>query len=239
MINFDIPQSAEYYVHRIGRTGRAGKTGTAITICSGRRQVFTLRDIARLTRSAISPLDIPTLAAIREKSMAGNMDLLEKTIQDGVEEAYVSMVNSLLAKGNSLPAIAAAALELAFGKAEREIVEIKPLRRGPSGGEGGYRRITISIGRSARCAPNHIVGAIAERTGLSGGEIGKIEIYDDRTVVGIPAGKLDMVLEAMQGLKILGRPTVTTEYRDPSSRAPRRNSRSKPGGGYRSRHGEH
>ncbi len=239
VINFDIPQSAEYYVHRIGRTGRAGKTGTAITICSGRRQVFTLRDIARLTRSAISPLDIPTLAAIREKSMAGNMDLLEKTIQDGVEEAYVSMVNSLLAKGNSLPAIAAAALELAFGKAEREIVEIKPLRRGPSGGEGGYRRITISIGRSARCAPNHIVGAIAERTGLSGGEIGKIEIYDDRTVVGIPAGKLDMVLEAMQGLKILGRPTVTTEYRDPSSRAPRRNSRSKPGGGYRSRHGEH
>ncbi len=54
VINYDIPQSAEYYVHRIGRTGRAGKTGTAITICSGKKQVYLLRNIARPPRLRLS-----------------------------------------------------------------------------------------------------------------------------------------------------------------------------------------
>lgn len=237
VINYDIPQSTEYYVHRIGRTGRAGKSGTAITICSGRRQVFTLRDIGRMVRSEIRPLNIPTLAEIRQKSLLGNLELVEKTIADGVGETYTTMIDGLLAKGANLTDIAAAALELAFGKAEKEIVEIKPAVRGvgrDAGREaaGGYRKIVISIGRSARCAPNHIVGAITEQTGISGGEIGKIEIYDDKTVVAVPADKLTSIVESMQGLKIMGRTTTTTAMEWKGGRAGGSGDRDRAEGGH-------
>ena len=65
VINFDVPQNSEHYVHRIGRTGRAGKEGCAITLFSGRRQYWQLRDIARETKSKIEAAPIPTVAEIR------------------------------------------------------------------------------------------------------------------------------------------------------------------------------
>lgn len=227
VINYDIPQSPEYYVHRIGRTGRAGKAGMAITICSGRRQVFTLRDIGRITRSDLKPLDIPTLSDIRSKSLEVNIEVVERLLADGVSEGYRDMVNALLERGHNLADIAAAALELGFGKQEREIVEIKAAPRrtpGVSTGDapGRFRKIAVSIGRDAHCAPNHLVGAITERTGLTGGEIGKIEIYDDRSIVAVPAEKLEQVVEAMQGCKICGQSTTTVAVELKTGDAPGR-----------------
>ena len=230
VINYDIPQNTEYYVHRIGRTGRAGKPGSAITICSGRRQVYTLRDIARAVKSDIRPIDIPTLDSIRQKSAALNQERVSSLIREGVSLHYQEMVNSLLAEGHPLPTIAAAALELCFGKPEKEIVEIKAAKRSTVGGSNGsYRKIVLSAGRSQRIAPNHIVGAIAERTGISGGEIGKIEIYDDRSLVGIPSDQAEEVLRAMQGCKICGKPVsafLLEERSRPSQR--KENGRAKP-----------
>lgn len=217
VINYDIPQSTEYYVHRIGRTGRAGRAGMAITICSGRRQVFTLRDIGRFTKSEIQPLDIPTLNDIRQKSLEANLDLVENILKAGADDRWRDMVNALIARGYSLEDVAAASLELHFGGQEKEIVEVKPASRGlrDSGDRssrdaaGRFRKIAISIGRDAHCAPNHLVGAITDRTGISGGEIGKIEIYDSRSIVAIPAEKLEQVVEAMQGCKICGQSVDT------------------------------
>ena len=246
VINYDIPQNTEYYVHRIGRTGRAGKSGAAITICSGRRQVFMLRDIARMAKSEIRPMEIPTLADIRQKDLTGNLETVKAAVAGGIGENYTAMLNDLLSQGIAMPDIAAAALELAFGKAEKEVAEIKPRMKGTRESAGQYRKISISIGRSAHCAPNHIVGAIAEQTGLSGGDIGKIEIFDDKTIVAIPADKLEMVVDSMQNLKICGHTTTTTAvewkengFRREDSFRPRmareRDSQNRKGNGYGSR----
>ena len=67
VVNYDIPQSADYYVHRIGRTGRAGKFGRAVTLCSGRRQAVWLRSIARMTRSEVTLSPLPTPGDIRRQ----------------------------------------------------------------------------------------------------------------------------------------------------------------------------
>ncbi len=214
VFNYDIPQNNEYYVHRIGRTGRAGKTGTAITICSGRRQVSVLQNIARSVKSKIEIIDIPNVDDILKKSAELQAEIIESSLSAKVADKYTDMVQELVDKGNDAQRIAEVALQLLFGKEDKKLVEVKSERKAKSYSSsdfgGGYQKICISIGRNHRVAPNHIVGAIAERTNLSGKDIGKIEIFDDVSFVGIPSKVADKVVEDMAGCKICGRPTKTT-----------------------------
>lgn len=211
VINFDIPQNTEYYVHRIGRTGRAGKSGNAITICSGRRQVYTMRDIARAVKSTINAADIPSLNDIQERSLNTNLATIEEALKCEVKKSYIDMVQKLIDAGNAPELIASAALQINFSAQECELNDIKSKNNRPStDNSGGYKKIIINIGRDSRCAPNHIVGAITEKTTLSGSDIGKIEIFDDKSIVGIPSAHFEDVLEAMVGCKICGKPTITT-----------------------------
>ncbi|MCR5295034.1 MAG: DEAD/DEAH box helicase [Lachnospiraceae bacterium] len=81
VFNYDIPQDDEYYVHRIGRTGRAGKSGTAYSLVVG-REVYKMRDIQRYCKTRIIPQAIPSLGDINEikseKILDKAVELLEK-----------------------------------------------------------------------------------------------------------------------------------------------------------------
>ena len=213
VINYDIPQNTEYYVHRIGRTGRAGKTGTAITICSGRRQVSVLQNIARSVRSKIKIIDIPSVDDIMEKSVQNQTTIIEDALRNKITSKYETMVQELIERGHSAEDIAAVALQLYLGKDDAKLKDIKTERKtsySNSNAGSGFQKICINIGRSCRVAPNHIVGAITERTNLSGSDIGKIEIFDDMCMVAVPAGVVNQVIEDMADCKICGRPTTTT-----------------------------
>ena len=262
VINYDIPQSTEYYVHRIGRTGRAGKLGNAITICSGRRQSFNMRDISREVKVDIQQIQIPSVKAINDKSAQANLDKMIELIQGGVKETGVEMVAKLVEAGLSIEDIAAAALSLTFFKEETALQDIRMDRmdrndrggdrgnfrsndrggdrgnfrsndrgnfrsndrehgergersshpRNSSGGydNSGFTQMVLTIGRSSRVAPNHVVGAVTERTSLNGRDIGKIEIYDETTIVSIPTDKCGSIMEEMIGCKICGKPVSAT-----------------------------
>lgn len=210
VFNYDIPQNNEYYVHRIGRTGRIGKEGNTITICSGRRQVMSLNDIARAVKSKITEIPVPTGNDIRTRLSEKNSEIVEKTITEQPDELYVNMVNSLLEKGYSLFDIAAAALQLNFNEKEIKIEDIKLERKqSRKGGSSDFSKIVLDIGRSSHVAPNHIVASITERSILHGSDIGKIEIYDDCSVVAIPSDTVQEVVDQMYGAKVCGRPVKT------------------------------
>ncbi len=228
VFNYDIPQNTEYYVHRIGRTGRAGKSGKAVTICSGRRQVGELMQIARMAKTEIRRMEIPRPEEIRFRKRLEAMAEMEDTV-GAVEEnsIYKEMASELADRGFDPLQIAAAAMQLHFGGREEDIPEIRqlPSSAGPdfrTTRRGGYQKITINIGRSSRVAPNHIVGAITGRTNLSGRDIGKIEIFDDETVVSIPENEVDSTIAAMTDCKITGRPTITKRYKNRESGGYRR-----------------
>ena len=226
VINYDVPGHDEYYVHRIGRTGRAGKEGTAITICSGRRQFYMIRDLARVAKSEIKEVPLPTVKEIREKQLAKQREALLETITEGVAQSYQDMVSELLEGGCDLQMIAAAALQTAFQKDELSLSDIVFERRTTNGGM--YRKLIISVGRRQKIAPNHVVSAVCERSGLSGKEIGKIEIYDDKTIVGVPAGSAEQVVHAMKGLKIHGAPATVRLSSEKPSASPRPGARRNP-----------
>lgn len=228
VFNYDIPQNTEYYVHRIGRTGRAGKSGKAVTVCSGRRQVGELMQIGRMAKTEIRRMEIPRPEEIRFRKRLEAMAEMEDAV-GAVEEnsIYKEMASELADRGFDPLQIAAAAMQLHFGGREEDIPEIRqlPSSTGPdfrTARRGGYQKITINIGRSSRVAPNHIVGAITGRTNLSGRDIGKIEIFDDETVVSIPENEVDSTIAAMADCKITGRPTITKRYKNRESGGYRR-----------------
>nr|WP_122013300.1 DEAD/DEAH box helicase [Maliibacterium massiliense] len=223
VINFDLPQSTEYYVHRIGRTGRAGKTGTALTILSGRRQVFQMRDTARAVRATIVQKAMPTIEEIRQQDAERNVACLEQALAQEVDAATVGMVETLRQRGYSTEQIAEAALRLHFAASYDALCAVPDNpRSAPRAGQtqragqasyapqSGMRTLSINIGRDQRVAPNHIVAAISERCGIAGREIGKIDIYDARTLVSVPEKLAARIVAAMRGCRICGMETTTT-----------------------------
>ena len=129
VFNYDIPQDDEYYVHRIGRTGRAGRTGIAFSFVVG-REVYKLRDIQRYCKTKIIPQAVPSLDDITEikaekiLEQAGcvmnEMDLspivhiLEKKL---LEEDYTSLE------------LAAALLRMHMGESNEDIIiDSRPAR---------------------------------------------------------------------------------------------------------------
>ena len=209
VINYDIPTNNEYYVHRIGRTGRAGKSGAAYTICSGRRQVYLMQDIAKATKSEVIKLEIPTADSILKKQRLLKQEELISKMELNEELPYLDVVEELVAQGYSAEQIAAAALGMVYGVEESTlpVIQMEKKRR-----KGDFIKIRINIGREHRIAPNFIVGAIAERTSLSGQDIGKIEIFDEDTLVEIPRSSEEEVLSAMVGCKINGIDTETRRW---------------------------
>ncbi|MCR5165669.1 MAG: DEAD/DEAH box helicase, partial [Oscillospiraceae bacterium] len=83
VFNYDIPQDNEYYIHRIGRTGRAGKSGTAYTLASGRRQIYELRDIARLTKAEISRRELPDKDELVDRKLGHISEKIRSAVDAG------------------------------------------------------------------------------------------------------------------------------------------------------------
>ncbi len=125
IINYDIPQNAEYYIHRIGRTARAGKSGTAVTIASGSRQVAALKEIAQQTKSAIDLLTIPTSREVKSKAIEGYIREIADTIDNAETQQFKGMYDELTAMGYTPDKIAQAALALQYGKSAAKLQDIK------------------------------------------------------------------------------------------------------------------
>lgn len=233
VINYDIPQNTEYYVHRIGRTGRAGKSGKAITICSGRHQAEIMSRLARLVKAEITAEEMPSIDSILSKRYEMELSEIKTNISNNVNDKYLHMADVLLSEGYAPEKIIASLLQLHFGTFDLNIDEVKSIKNSSKSKSVSYKKIVINIGRAKRVAPNHIVGAITESTVLSGKDIGKIEIFDDKTIVSVPEYALDDTIAQMKDCKICGTPTVTKVYKakspfeSKSSKSRRNHSRQK------------
>lgn len=126
VINYDIPQNSEYYIHRIGRTARGGKTGTSITMTNNRKQVTDLKMILKETNSKIKKLDIPTKNDINSKNSKDNMSVIISALKRE-NNLHDEMISDLKDLGYSENQIAKAALNLYFGETKENIVKIEDI----------------------------------------------------------------------------------------------------------------
>ncbi|MEY4691453.1 MAG: hypothetical protein RIT19_1778 [Verrucomicrobiota bacterium] len=115
VFNFDLPYDAEDYVHRIGRTGRAGRNGMGISFASG-REVFLIRDIERFTRQRMRRGEIPSLGEIEDARRDQFLKGLRETLQAGDFRHYDHVIEALLEEGFDSLDVASAAIHRLVAK---------------------------------------------------------------------------------------------------------------------------
>lgn len=99
VINYDFPNDEEYYVHRIGRTGRAGKTGAAYTFITT-RDSSKLREIQRYTKAKITPIELPTKINLEKKIMSELINKATRALKKRKYEDYIQDVQKILDEAN-------------------------------------------------------------------------------------------------------------------------------------------
>lgn len=135
VFNFDLPQDAEIYVHRVGRTGRAGKTGVALTLLTPKEQ-WRLRKIEQYTRQKVTLAALPTSEDIQNRRESELMEKMAVWLKRGRCARERQLMTELVEQGHDLLEIAAVALKLARAKEkQRPIARIsevvaEPERRG-------------------------------------------------------------------------------------------------------------
>lgn len=232
VINYDIPNDPESYVHRIGRTARAGRTGQAILFIAP-RETRMMQEIERYIGQRLTPMKVPNRADVAARRVALFKAHLLKTLESEDLEIYLSLVEELAEEsGRDLAEIAAAAARLARGDKPLSITEPAPEPAAPAlppslaGAESV--RFYINVGQADGVRPADIVGAIANEADVAGKHIGPLDIRDDSTLVEVPVRYYEQVLTAMQGAKIRNlnirlRPATAKDGElRPKSRLPRK-----------------
>jgi len=132
VINYDLPSSAEVYVHRIGRTGRAGRGGAAITILDPREQRF-LHSIEQHTKSKVAVAPVPSVADLLAKRLERTRTAVQEAMQGHDLDGFKGVVKAMADSGD-VTTIAAAAMKLIFRTQGGERVEedIPPMPIRPS-----------------------------------------------------------------------------------------------------------
>lgn len=143
VFNYDVPEDIEYYVHRIGRTGRAGKKGRSFTLVCG-REIYKIRDIERVCHTEIRERKLPSPKDITRvksgKVFAEAMEVMEQKNLESLKEAIIKCAEE---NGFTVLDLAAAFMQMKVGDEPEEIREEKGLferRRGSEGSRGRRRR---------------------------------------------------------------------------------------------------
>jgi ATP-dependent RNA helicase DeaD len=223
VINYDIPYDTEAYIHRIGRTGRAGRRGDAILFVAPRERRM-LNAIERATRSKIEPLELPSTEVVNNKRIADFKQKISDTLAAG-ELAFMQNIIEQYQQEHDVPAleIAAALAKISIGdrpllmkpdpkRPARPISDERPRKeRGESRRDRSQpcpdedmERFRIEVGYMHDVKPGNIVGAIANEAGLDGQHIGNIEISEEFSLVNLPSGMPREIFNDLRKVRVCG-----------------------------------
>ncbi len=234
VINYDMPFDREAYVHRIGRTGRAGRNGEAILFVNPRERSF-LSNLERAVGQRIEKMEIPDnelinnnrikklqakliKAASTERENPVETNILEELIKNVETELDIDQkdltlaalnlavgFNSLLEHGNEDWIRQSSQRNL---RGDRRDNKFKQRRRGDFDNdriENEMERFRVEVGHRDRVKPGNLVGAIANEAGLKGRMIGRIRIFENYSLVDLPKQMPDKVFHALKKVKVMNR----------------------------------
>lgn len=238
VINFDVPFDAEAYIHRIGRTGRAGRRGEAILFITARERSM-LKTIERLSRQKIEEMKLPTVRAINIRRIENFKKGISRTLQTDIS-FYRELIREFSKETDTSPEdIAAALASLAQGgkplllkensipaKGKKHRKQTEPAQHPP---EQGMERYRIEVGREHGVKPGNIVGAIAGEADIDSQHIGRITIFDSFSTVDLPEGMPRDIYRLLQKVWVNNRPLkIRKTASESSDSAPKqKNSRRK------------
>ncbi len=234
VVNYDIPYDTESYVHRIGRTGRAGRSGDAILFIAPRERKL-LGNIEKATKQKVEEMGLPSTEVINNKRISRFKQNITDTL--AVEElSFFSQLIEQYQQEHNVTAleIAAALAKLVQGETPlllqnlpkkaydkedrpqrdrddrpRREREDRPERdrkpkRASFGANVDMEIFRIEVGHTHGVKPGNIVGAIANETGIDGDHIARIRIEDNYSTVELPAGMPKELIEELKKIRVAG-----------------------------------
>lgn len=250
VINYDIPYDTESYVHRIGRTGRAGRKGEAILFVAPRERRM-LSAIERATKQKIERMDLPSVEVINQKRIAEFKDKLVASL-DAEHDKDLAFFQQLVTdveaeQGVSAHEIAAALVKMVQagkplllkpepprkkqdrdddrGQSDRKRSE-RPRRERREDDDDDKETYRIEVGHDHNVQPGNIVGAIANEAGLDSQYIGRIDIRDDHSYIDLPTGMPKDIYKDLKKVWVAGQQLKITKVE--SGEKPERSPSSRP-----------
>ena len=230
VVNYDIPVDIESYVHRIGRTGRAGRKGDSISFVTPRERRL-LSAIERHTKQPLTQMQLPTIDDVNETRLTRFDDAITAALEQQDRITAFRDVIAHYVRNHDVPAedVSAALAVVAQGDdpllldpksdALRNQVDRDGRRddRGSRDDDRGAREdrgprrtqpmtaYRIEVGRRHRVEPRQIVGALANEGGLRRDDFGAIQIRPDFSIVELPESMDPGVLDRLSDTRISGK----------------------------------
>ncbi len=234
VINYDMPIDTSAYVHRIGRTGRAGRKGEAILFVTPREKRM-LWQIEKVTNARLEKLRLPTTDEVNAQRIARFKARITETLADERVEFFSELMAEYLEEADASPQMVCAALAvMAQGDQplllpERPESDERPEHDRPGGGprwkksgpEPGMEIYRLEVGHKHGVEPGHIVGAITNEAGVTGGHIGRIKIFEYFSTIGLREGMPPEVFRLLQKTRVCGRELRLSKDQGPPGRQQR------------------
>lgn len=179
VFNYDVPQDIEYYVHRIGRTGRAGREGMAFTFAYG-RDLYRIRDIERVCKTKMTEMKVPKASEIMAIKLDKVLESAVKTAEKTDLEKLTDQIEEKLADYEADPMeLLAALVKQQLGDELQDIVVEEPRRRGGLRDRGERYGARVPGGYGKEGARRSARGGYGKANARKGGKDGHRGSYGD------------------------------------------------------------
>jgi len=231
VFNYELSKDPEIYVHRIGRTGRAGKSGVAISLLTPKER-WLLRKIEAYTKQKMTLSELPAEEDIQRQRDQRLVERMKVWLQRGRCRRERNVVADLTGQGHDAIEVAAAALKLVrANESQRPIAPITALREdafkrikptakqrnrnrkkavGRPSHEQGMVCLALGSGKADGLNVSHIVGSLSHHADIPGRCIGKIRMENNTTFVDVPEEVVSLVLSKKSSYRI-GRRRIAIE----------------------------
>jgi len=225
VINYSLPQDPESYVHRIGRTGRAGNEGTAITFITP-SEYKQLMFIQRFAKTDIKRSRVPRVKDIINAKKKKIYDDLAALLDDEIDTEYYNWAKKLLGDNNPTEIVSALLNycfeeELnpdAYGEIKEIGAKVKQLD------QQGKTRLFVALGKKDKITARKLVDLIMSRVSVKAKHISDIQVMDKFSFLTVPFDKAEKIVISF---KEKGRKPLITRVRKPGTE---RNGKQKPRG---------
>jgi len=233
VFNYDIPSDEEYYVHRIGRTGRAGRKGVSYSFIFG-RDIYKLKEIERYTKSKILRIQPPSISDVEEQKLEAAVSEVLELLEENKHQKYTKVIERILAEADNATSIdiAAVLFKLAFDELDRSYEHSDLDDYSTQYRKADMARLFLSVGSMDGIQPGNIVSTIASKSSLTGKMIGSIDIHKQFTFVEIPGDRAMEVVSALSDFTFRGR-RVSAELAEKRERGNSGGGKSRSGSGSR------
>ncbi len=218
VFNYDIPLNEENYVHRIGRTGRAGLEGVSITFGSG-KDMHRIRRIEQYTKTKMNKMAVPAVSEILDRRAESIVKEIVANIE-GKDFPYENkIIGDILEQGYSLEQIAAGLLNLRIGqsaKKYKEIDAVQPARERGERREKGKAprrnevRLHINVGTAERVKAKDFVSMVTKKSDIPARAIGDIDLYKKFSFINVDKAYASQIMKKLNS-KVIGGRSVKAE----------------------------